>query len=153
MSKYTMSDVKKVDRLWSKMSQREVSEKTGIPRGTISYWANQGLISTDANHRQEYDAQTVQRVDELYDVMPLPEVAELLGIPLKTLYWWQSKGLITSKVDWQSQQNGAEKKAPAQRVVDRALQDDTTYKEVAKKFGIHHSTVSNYVRQYRNGDL
>lgn len=150
---YTISDVKKVDRLWDKMSQREVAEKTDIPRGTISHWSNEGLISTEANHLRKHDAETIERVDALYDVMPLPEIAELLDLSLKTLYWWQSEGIISSKKDWRAQQNGAEKKAPARRVVSDALGDDMTYQEVADKYEIHPSTVNRYVRLYREGNL
>jgi len=89
MSKYTIKDIKKVNRLYDHMSQREIAEKTGIPRGTLASWSRKGWINTDTNHQKgprKYDEETVERADRLWDVMPLPAVSEVLDIPIPTLF-------------------------------------------------------------------
>jgi len=150
---YTISDVKKADRLYDEMPLTEVGEEMGIPYQTLQGWHSRGMIGTDKNHQTKYDAQTISRADELYDVMPLPKIPNVLDVPFGTLRLWASKGWISSEVNWQAQSGGYDKIAPARTVVEEWFDTDKTQKEVGEEYGIAPSTVSKYVSQYRNGEL
>ncbi len=154
MSTYTMSDVQEADRLYDQMPMRDVAEKTGISKSTLSNWKQQGLIDTEANHNTKYSAQQISRADELWDSMPLPQVSELLDVPVRTLRHWSMEGWINTEVDWNGGYTGGRSKiCSPEPVIEMYFQSDLTMMEVARSYGISRSTVSDYVRQYRNGEL
>ncbi|WP_259219616.1 MerR family transcriptional regulator [Salinibacter ruber] len=153
MSTYTMSDVKEADRLYDQMPMRDVAEKIGISEKTLSGWKEKGLIDTEVNHRTKYSAQQISRASELWDSMPLPKVSEMMDIPVRTLENWSRKGWINTDQDRQGGGDNRSKEYSPEPVIEMYFQSDKSMEEVAGYYGISPSTVSKYVRQYRNGDL
>ena len=153
MSTYTMSDVRKAGRLWDEMPRKEVADHMGVAASTITRWSSMGLISTETNHYRNASAQAVRRADDLYDRMSLREVADIVDVSKRTLVNWKQKGWISTEKDWHKINSGQEKKANPRRAVELYHSEDRTQQEVADRMDIAPSTVSNYLRQYRNGEL
>jgi transposase len=154
MSKYTIKDIKKVNRLYDHMSQREIAEKTGIPRGTLASWSRKGWINTDTNHQKgprKYDEETVERADRLWDVMPLPAVSEVLDIPIPTLFAWASKDWISTDVKWRERANDGKRKSSPSRAAQLVKVKGYTKQEAAKAMGVHPSTIRRYLKDYKKG--
>jgi len=150
---YTMSDVKKADRLWDEMSLREVADKMGISSSTLFRWSSLDLISTETNHEREVPREKVDRADHLCEHMPLYKVAERVGVNEKTVREWKNKGWISTEKDFRGINGGPEKKANPRRVVEMYHQNEMTQKEVGNRVGVSRQTVSKYLKQYRNGNL
>ena len=154
MSEYTIKDIKKVDRLYDHMSQREIAEKTGIPRGTLSSWSRKGWINTDTNHQKgarKYDEETVQRADRLWDVMPLPAVSEVLDIPIPTLFGWAARDWISTDVKWKGRANKGKRKSSPSRAAQLVKVKGYTQQEAAEAMGVHPSTIRRYLKDYKRG--
>jgi uncharacterized protein YjcR len=153
-STYTASHIRKADRLYDEHSLREISEKTGIPYGTLSSWSRKGWISTDTNHCAgpiQYDWDTIERADRLYDRMPTPAISEVLEVPLSTLSNWKDRGWITTERDWHREaQNGVRKKSPL-RAANLVHEQGLTQKEAAEKMDVHETTIGRYLKDYRKG--
>lgn len=160
MQNYTMSDVQEADQRWEEMPLPEVSEKTGIPVGTLWGWAKNGLIDTSKDWfsisrraRSPYDEEVISRADELWDVMPLTRIAEVLDVPVDRLRQWSTNGWINTDVNWSIRAGGNAKAVDPTLVVEAYFESDRSQKEVGEEFGIRQQTVSKYVCQYRNGNL
>jgi predicted DNA-binding protein (UPF0251 family) len=153
MSTYTMSDVGEADRLWDEMPLEEVADQMDAAASTLWRWSSMGLISTETNHLRNAPPRTVRRADDLYDRMPLREVADVVDVSKRTLVDWKQKGWISTEKDWHKINSGREKKTNPRRVVELYHSEDLTQQEVADKMDIATSTVSSYLRHYRNGEL
>lgn len=154
MSKYTISDIKEADRLYDRMPLREVSERTGIPYGTISSWSRKDWITTERNYLagpREYDWETVERADALYDRMPLTSVSDLLDIPLPTLWEWATRGWVSTEVNWKAKANVGKRKASPQRAAQLVKVKGYTQAQAAKELGVSQSTVHRYLKDYQKG--
>lgn len=155
MSRHTASDVQEADRLWDEMPLPDVAEKTGILYGTLDYWREIGLISTDTNHQREsvhkYNDETIERADALWDRMPLSEVSELIEVPYGTLMGWSQRGWIETDEDHIGayQQEGMREKT--RRAAYLAHETDLTNRAAAEKMRVAESTFYRYLRLYRKG--
>jgi predicted site-specific integrase-resolvase len=154
-SPYTASDVTEANRLWDEMPLPEVSERTGIPDGTLGYWSEIGLISTDTDHRtravRSYDKDTIEKAERLWDVMPLTEVSDLIGVPLATLYKWSHKGWISTEMNHCGAHQTQNMTQKCRRAAHLAYEKDITNREAARRMGVAESTFYRYLRLYRNG--
>ena len=150
---YSMSDVKRAGRLWDEMPLGEVADQMDIAESTLWRWSSMDLISTDTNHLARADEAMIQRADELYDVMPLRRVADEVGVCERTAQRWRKAGLISTDKDWLKINGGREKKTDPRRVIEMYHEKEMTQQEVADQVGVSRSTVSRYIRQYRNGNL
>jgi len=153
---YTMSDVKKADRLYDQMPLDQVAEKMGIPKGTVRGWYKQDLIDTETDHNagpRHYDQDTVDRVDQLYDRMPLSDIAEVLDIPIHTLKNWRREDWIGTDVNWSRRRAGPDRKVNPMAVVEAVMETEKTQTKVADEFGVCDATVSRYLKDYRKGNL
>ena len=150
---YSMSDVKKAGRLWDEMPLGEVADQMGIAESTLWRWSSMDLISTDTNHLSRADEAMIERADELYDVMPLRRVADEVGVCERTAQRWRKAGLISTDKDWLKINGGREKKTDPGRVIEMYHEKEMTQREIADQVGVSRSTVSRYIRQYRNGNL
>lgn len=156
MSEYSYSDVERADKLWDLYPKRVVAEKTGIPKSTIDYWAEIGLISTDVDHRtravRKYDDERIRRADRLWDVHPIPVVSEIVDVPESTLRKWAEWGWIETDTDHrgQHQRDGMRKKV--RRAAYLANETEMTNRKAAEKMGVAESTYYRYLRLYRKGE-
>jgi transposase-like protein len=148
-----MGDVQEADRLYDRMPMRDVAEKTGISEKTLLDWKRKGLIDTEVNHRTKYSAQEISRASELWDSIPLSKVSEVMDIPVRTLENWSRKGWINTDQDRQDGGNNRSKEYSPEPVIEMYFQSDKSMEDVAGCYDISPSTVSKYVRQYRNGEL
>lgn len=154
MKQHTASEVQEADRLWDLMKLKKVAKKTGIPYPTLRTWSSKGWISTQINHQKgprEYGWDKVKRADKLYDLMSLPRVSEIVDVPERTLYSWKERGWISTDKDWRSlcrQEKTASPKRAARLVYDKGL----SQKEAANHLGVHQSTISRYLKEYRESN-
>lgn len=148
MSKYTISDVQKADDLWDEMPLSEVSAQTSIPEGTLDNWSQDGLISTDTNHRRGYSDRTVEKADSLYDRMPLKDISDALDIPLGTLKKWNQQDWISTSRDFNAERCGSEPKGSPGLAKHLVREEGMLHREVAEKMGVHESTISKYLSDY-----
>jgi len=154
MSKYTISDVREADRLWDEYPKRIVSKKTGIPEGTLDYWSQKGLISTDTDHRgpkHTYDQETIEKVDGLWEFMPLTEISTLLEIPRSTLQSWADRGKISTDTEHRGKYQTKDMARKVRRAAHLAYEKDITKREAARRMGVSESTFYRYLRLYREG--
>lgn len=156
MSKYTISDVQEADDLWDEHPKTIVSERTGIPLGTLDDWAEKGLISTDVDHRaerlSEYPDETIEKADTLWDVMPLPKVSEYLDVPHATLRTWAEKEWISTEADHRGSHQTGDMPKKVRRAAYLSHDLDLGPREAADRMGVATSTYYRYLRLYRNGE-
>jgi len=153
---YTVSDLKKADRLYDEMSLLEVADETGIPYGTLSSWSRKGWIGTETNHYKgpkRYTWEKVDRANRLYDRISLPAVADVLGVPLTTLQGWKDREWITSDVDWNAKARKRDFKASPKRAVELVRGQDLSYSEAADEMGVGKTTIYRYLKHYENGNI
>lgn len=86
------------DYLWDQMSLSEISERTGIPLGTLKTWSHAGKISTDANHHRGegpiYPQEVIDRTEALAQVFPLSTVVDFVEPCAATIQRWKRSGVI-----------------------------------------------------------
>ena len=53
---------------WKKLHNKDVSELLNIPKSTIRYWDEQGLISTTRNEENGYRTFDLEDLFKIYDI-------------------------------------------------------------------------------------
>lgn len=151
MSKYTISDIREADRLWDEMPLPDVATALDIPLPTLRDWARRGWIETETVHqgcRKAHSDQKIELADELWDVYPLSQVSDLLDVPEGTLCGWADKGWISTETDHYRDPEMAEKVQQAAEIV---YIEGNTQREAAERMEVAESTISRYLKRYRNG--
>lgn len=152
MSDYTTADVKEADRLWDEYPLPTVSDITGIPEGTLKYWSQKDLITTETDHRgpdSQISEETADRIDGLWDIMPLTEIGDLLDIPYTTLKNLAQRGRISTDTEHrgQHQVKGMDRKI---RRAARLAEKCDTNREAAARMNVAESTFYRYLKLYRS---
>jgi len=148
-STYTMSDVKEADQLADQMTLTEVAKRVEPTVKTLSDWKQKELITQGFNPSTKYDKDTIKRADWLWDAMPITDVADVLGVPLSTLDSWRQRGWISTDTDWRKENTGRDKKGDPKTAAHLVYDRGMTHAEAADKMGVHQSTVTRYLQQYR----
>lgn len=79
--------------LYDKIGIVKTSERTGIPRRTISNWARARKMVRDAfKDGRKYKDDVKKRALHLANSLGVKEAARLTGVPYQTISWWRWKG-------------------------------------------------------------
>lgn len=154
---YSKRQVDEANDLYDEHSIPVVSEKTGVPEGTLYYWKREGHITTEKNHHRwaqlDYDEDTVERAGRLWDVMPLRKVSEIIHVPLATLYRWSRTGLISTDAAHHHKSNAHpdRMKRRARRAAQLVHDLDHSHAEAAEKMDVSPSMVTRYLKMYETG--
>ena len=81
---------------------KDVSELLNIPKSTIRYWDEQGLISTTRNEENGYRTFDLEDLFKIYDI----DFYRKMGIPIKDI----KRHLPISMPPWKQQKNNWGKK-------------------------------------------
>ena len=92
--------------VWKNYTIKDVSELLNIPKSTIRYWDEQGLISTTRNEENGYRTFDLEDLFKIYDI----DFYRKMGIPIKDMLNLYKRHLPISMPPWKQQKNNWGKK-------------------------------------------